>query len=367
VKVTHDVDPQSRRATVRADIDFPINDPSTLFSIGPLSLDLLTARFIASVKIDAQGTTVRRTVNASISGNWQLSVGGMAMLKLNGTALKFDDSGSVRFAISPDQIEMPGIMSFINDLLTPTSGGTDGLSVGPITGGYQCVLSLPVPDMQGATTGISNLTLGARMALLYLPEFQFQLGFFLASKEAPFSLTAFILGGGGYLECNATYTPGSGRLMCSVNLAITASASLAIALGPIKGGVYVYLGITASFQSAGENPGLTIGALLLIRGTVDLLGIVTACVSLMLEARYEGHTFKARGELSISIKICWCFTLNIHESVEYSVSAPGGGNGSIRRPGPLLASLDAAPLLETYAADGFNPGKYAAEYTHMLV
>ena len=223
-----------------------------------------------------------------------------------------------------------------------------------------------MPDMQGATTGISNLTLGARLALLYAPRFQFRLGFFLATKEAPFSLTAFILGGGGYLECDATYTPGSGQLVCTVNLAITASASLAIALGPIKGGVYVYLGITASFQSAGENPGLTIGALLLIRGTVDLLGIVTACVSLLLEARYEGHTFKARGELSISIKICWCFTLNIHESVEYSVSAPGGGSSGIPRVGSLLASLDAAPPFEP-AGDDFNPAKYATEYTNMLV
>jgi hypothetical protein len=366
VKVTHDVDPQSRRATVRADIDFPINETSTVFTIGPLSLDLLSAQFTASVKIDAQGTTVRRTVNANITGKWQLSIGGMALLKLNGTALRFDDSGSVRFEISPDQIELPGIMSFVNELLKDTGGGSDGLSMGPIAGGYQCVLSLPVPDMQGATTGISNLTLGARLALLYAPRFQFRLGFFLATKEAPFSLTAFILGGGGYLECDATYTPGSGQLVCTVNLAITASASLAIALGPIKGGVYVYLGITASFQSAGENPGLTIGALLLIRGTVDLLGIVTACVSLLLEARYEGHTFKARGELSISIKICWCFTLNIHESVEYSVSAPGGGSSGIPRVGSLLASLDAAPPFEP-AGDDFNPAKYATEYTNMLV
>jgi len=365
VKITHDIDPQSRRAVVRADINFPIDTSSTVFSIGPLSLDLLSAQFTAAVTIDAQGSTVRRSVNADINGKWQLGIGGMAMVKFNGTHLRFDDSGTVRFEISPAQVELPGIMSFINELLTPTGGGADGLTMGPVDGGYQCVLSLPVPDMQGATTGISNLTLGARLALMYAPKFQFQLGFFLARKEAPFSLTAFILGGGGYLNCNATYTPDTHELMCSVDLAITASASLAIALGPIKGGVYVYLGITATFESGGANAGLSVGAMLLIRGNVDLAGIITASLSLLLEARYEHSRFKARGELSISIKICWCFTLSIHESVEYSVAAPGSNSGSLRRHGPLLASLD--PMLEPLEPPPFAGSlQYATEYTNML-
>jgi hypothetical protein len=363
VKITHDLDPQTRRATVKADVKFELTESATLFSIGPLVLQMLTANFTATAKIEAEGTTIRRSVNGLINGNWQVSVGGLPVVLFNNTNLRFDDANGVRFEISPANIVLPGVMSFINDLLTvaKTGSSANGLTIGPIEKGYQCVLSLPIPDIQGATTGISNLTLGARLALLYSPKFQLMLGFFLATKEAPFSLTAFILGGGGYLECDATYTPDDGKLTCRVDLAVTASASLAIALGPIKGGVYVYLGITASFRSGGGDNGLTIGALLLIRGNVDILGIVTACVSLMLEATYEGSRFTARGTLSISIKICWCFTLSIHESVEYSLGGSGSKSGRLGGAGPLYAQQGGA------VAPTLDPGKCVTQYTKMLV
>jgi hypothetical protein len=363
VTITHDLDPQAKRAVVQAVVKFDLTETSTVFSIGPLVLQLVSANFSATAKIAAQGTTITRSVNGQIKGKWQVSVGGLAVVIFNDTALLFDDSTGVHFQISPANIELPGVMSFVNDLLSVAKGGSksDGLSVGPIENGYQCVLSLPIPDIQGATTGISNLTLGARLALTYAP-FQFLLGFFLARKDAPFSLTVFILGGGGYLECDATYTPDNGKLTCTVNLAVTASASLAIALGPIKGGVYIYFGITASFVSGGGGGGLTLGALLLIRGNVDILGIVTATISLMLELTYGQNVFTARGTLSISIKICWCFTLSISQSIEYSLGNSGSAIARHGPSGPLLAQTPAGgPIVH------LDPGKGARQYTHMLV
>jgi hypothetical protein len=100
---------------------------------------------------------------------------------------------------------------------------------------------------------------------------------------------------------------------------------LAISLGPIKGGVYVYLGITADLdlQSKGGGKGLTMGVMLLIRGVVDILGIVSAEVALLLEVNYNNGLLIGRGTISIKIKICWCFTLKIRRSVEYKIGSNG--------------------------------------------
>jgi hypothetical protein len=49
---------------------------------------------------------------------------------------------------------------------------------------------------------------------------------------------------------------------------------------------------------------------------------VDADISLLLEAEYSsGGGLTGRGVLSVSIKICWCFTLDVHTGVEYTFGA----------------------------------------------
>ena len=62
----------------------------------------------------------------------------------------------------------------------------------------------------------------------------------------------------------------------------------------------------------------------MIQGRVSLLGIVDADITLLLEAEYQsGGGLIGRGEVDVSIKICWCFTLEIHKSVEMTFGSAG--------------------------------------------
>jgi hypothetical protein len=323
VRITQGIDAQTRRGFVRADVNFLLSDASTLFAIGPLTLQILNAHFVAVTEItaDLQGKTSRKT-SGSITADWLLTISNVAIIKFRNTQLKFDDNNNIRFSLNPKNIELPEIMSFVSQMMTFTGEDGTGLTIGLIPGGVQSILSLPIPDVQGATSGISNLNLLAMMALRFENGFSISVGLGLARKQAPFSITVFILGGGGFVEAWVTYTPSTRKLSCSVEIGITVSASLAIALGPIKGGVYVYFGITALYES---GRGLSFGVLYVIRGQVSVLGIVSACVTLMLEARYSPATKQlvGRGRFSIKIKICWCFTLEIDREVTYTI---GGGN-----------------------------------------
>jgi methyl-accepting chemotaxis protein len=336
VRISHGVDVQTRRAWVQAVIDnVQISEPSTLFAIGPVELSVPKSNFTALTRFEAgQGETPKRQINAKITGDWEVKIGGQSMILFRDTELSFDDAAGLKFRIDPSRIQLSGVLNFVSDLLNKLSGGDSGLSFGLLPdGGIQCVLSLPLPDVQFGAFGISHLNLGALLALRLsdplMDGFSIELGFNLGRKLAPFALTVFLLGGGGYLEVSTRYAPGNGKLRCFVSLGITVSASLAISLGPIHGGVYIYFGITAEFM-AGGGAKFAIGVMLLIRGEVSLLGIVTASISLLLEAQYDTTSGQliGHGRLSISIEICWCFTLEINEDVTYTV---GEGNQSSAR------------------------------------
>ena len=116
----------------------------------------------------------------------------------------------------------------------------------------------------------------------------------------------------------ARYQPG-GKLTCQVDMALDASAALAISLGPISGSVHINLGMRFMFNSGQGD--LSLGIFLLIGGEVSILSIVSAQVMLKLEASYSGGVFTCRGLFSISIKICWCFTLEVHEEVQCSLGS----------------------------------------------
>ena len=345
VKITHGLDPQTRRGFVRTDVDVPIAERATIFTFGPLSLQLPSARFTAMtiVEGDLEGRLTRRA-SGKIAGTWQLVISNTALVEFEGSELFFDDGGSIRFAIDPRRIRLPGVMAFLTEAMRRFGGDkNDGLSFGMTPEAFRCLLSIPVPDVQAGAFGMSNIRLTATLSLFFTPKFAIGLDFGIARKDAPFSLTIFILGGGGFLRVGSRYTPEDRRFEGEVEVAITVSASLAIALGPIKGGVYVYLGITALYRS---GTGLAFGVLFVIRGEVNVLGIISACIVLMLQATYNPSTKElvGIGRLSIRLKICWCFTLEVEEEVTYHLGSPSGGSGQ-NAEGPRLEAVVASASL----------------------
>lgn len=131
------------------------------------------------------------------------------------------------------------------------------------------------------------------------------------------------LGGGGWLQFRAKYKPLRNELSTFLSIGIAAKACFDISLGPISGAVSMSLGIGCEFSNSGRGSSkLAFIVIFTIKGEVDLSGIVSAYVSLSLSLSYEragGKTLLiGRGQLEIEIEICWCFTLSIDESVEYT-------------------------------------------------
>lgn len=342
VKVTHGVDTGSRTAWIQADIDLK-TDTAVIFSIGPMALQIVTPRFTSTVRAQAGANgQVSKQATGAITGDWQLMIGGSPMITLRSTGLTFDKDGKLHVDVSPDRVELSAALAFIQEIIAEYTSPDSGFGIYPSATGIETRLSLPIPNTSVGTTGITNLTFNFLFGLSWLHDFELYAGFGLASPNAPFNLSVFILGGGGHLVATAYYHPG-GSLTCQVDMALDASAALAIALGPISGSVHINLGMRFIFNSGGGD--LSLGIFLLIGGEVSILSVVSAQVMLKLEATYSGGVFTCRGIFSISIKICWCFTLNVSEEVHCSLGS-GGGLAYAEDPlGTLWNSKAEAPLL----------------------
>ena len=102
---------------------------------------------------------------------------------------------------------------------------------------------------------------------------------------------------------------------CKVDIGIMASASLAIAFGRTD--------IRRSLRVRGRSPpaskpavrGSISPAVLIMRGQVNLAGIISASVCMELSVSEQSGSLTGAGYFSISISICWCFTLNISVNI----------------------------------------------------
>jgi hypothetical protein len=341
VKVTHGLDAQSRTAWVQADIDLK-TDTATIFSLGPMALQIVTPQFTSTVRAQAgsNGQVSKQAIGA-ITGDWQLLIGGSPMITLVSTAITFDKDGKLHVNVSPDRVQLSSALSFVEQIIALYSSPDSGFGVYPSATGIETRLALPIPDTSMGTTGITNLSFNFLFGLTWAPDFQIYAGFGLASPNAPFNLAIYILGGGGHLQATANYTPGK-TLSCVLDMALDASAALSISLGPISGSVHINLGMRFLFNSGHGD--LSFGIFLLIGGEVSVLSIISANILLRLDATYENGSFTCRGLFSISIKICWCFTLSVSEEVSCRLGS-GGGLAYAEAPSSLGDAGDAPPLM----------------------
>jgi antitoxin component of MazEF toxin-antitoxin module len=339
VKVTQGIDKQTLRAWLQAAVQVPVDEPATIFSFGPVTLRLLRARFDARAMITIEaGRPPKRKVEGVITGDWELQVGSLVLVTFRGTSLMFDENGKIRFSLSPRNVEMNGVMKFISDLISSLGYSDNGFSIRPlvinsIPVGVESVLDLPLPGVQLGAFGITGLRLGSSFRVLAMVGqngvyFTLGLSLSLGQKVSPFTLTIFILTGGGWLEARATYAPLTKRISTSITVGMVAGALLAFELGPIKGAVSILFGISAEFHSeSGAGGSLAITLMLLIRGEVQVLGFISISLIILLEAEYQGNgSLVGRGSVEIRVKICWCFTLSFSASVEYRFAEGASGN-----------------------------------------
>ncbi|MCW2636375.1 MAG: hypothetical protein JWQ99_2742 [Blastococcus sp.] len=210
-----------------------------------------------------------------------------------------------------------GPLSFVDRLreLIPFDGFADPPHVDVSPAGVTAGFDLTLPNVSVGVFSLENISLGADARVPFLGD-AMTVGFHFCSKDAPFRLTVMAVGGGGWLVLRA-----SPKGLVLLELGLEAAASLSVDLGVASGSVSIAVGVYLRLEA---DKGL-LAAYFRIRGEVEVLGLVSASITLELSLTYHFETGKLIGRASLVIEVeVLFFSASVEISVERRLAGSKG-------------------------------------------
>lgn len=334
IRVRHGFDKDRLTAFANIDVDKVIDGTPAVFVLPPLSLKVRNAHFLASSRLElSSGGGKSQSTRASIDADWLLCLSDRPIVTLRDASLFYDSNGGFDFSFDSEKVELASEFQFITQALKNLLPQEEGLTLTPIMpAGIRAELGLPLPDLTTGAFTLTGITLYAVMELTIADGFEVRTGFWLSKPERPFGLAVLFLGGGGWVGLEVRYRPPS-RFITRVSIGISAGAFVAINFGVARGSAGILFTAGVDFFRNSETQGgqtlITLG--ILVWGEFSILGIASASLRLMLSVTYDADQGRmiGTGRVELSIKICWCFTLRVSQTVTQTFAGKsGGGSGS---------------------------------------
>jgi hypothetical protein len=220
-----------------------------------------------------------------------------ALMKLTFQRIGFHggSSGKPEIDVVFGEIKFLGPLAFVDRLrsLIPFDGFSDPPYVNVSPEGATAGFDLALPNVAVGVFSLENIALGADARVPFLGD-AVTVGFHFCAKESPFRLTVMCIGGGGWVGLRAAP---KGLVLLEVGL--EAAACLSVDLGVASGSVSVAVGVYLRLES--DKGSLT--AYFRIRGEVDVLGLISASITLELSLKYDFDTGKLFGRASLVVEV----------------------------------------------------------------
>jgi hypothetical protein len=221
-------------------------------------------------------------------------------------------------------MEFLGALGFIETLrrMIPFDGFADPPYVDVAPSGVTAGFDLELPNVSVGVFSLENIALGADCRVPFLGD-AVTVGFNFCSKESPFRLTVMCIGGGGWVTLRL-----SPMGMVALEMGLEAAAALSIDLGVASGSVSISVGVYLRLE--GDKGSLT--GYFRIRGEVDVLGLISASITLELSLTYDFDTGKMVGRASVVVEIdILFFSASVEVSCERQLAGSKGD--------PVLAQI----------------------------
>lgn len=366
IKLQHGFDKDKLRAWAKVAINKQFDEPATLFDLGPVKLRLLEPHFIADsdVSVAQDGTRWQRTATA-LNADFELSLNDKPMVTLREGSLNFDERGELKFDFDSEKLELSPELQFVTDALKALMPQVEGATITPLLpSGVSAALSLPLPDIGTGAFTLTGVTLNTHLDLLIADGFEISTGLWLSKPDRPFGLAVLFLGGGGWFGIDATYKPPS-RFVTRVSVGVSAGAFVAVNFGFAQGsaGILFTGGVDffRDWQSGAGSTAISVG--ILIWGEFSVMGIASASIRLVLRITYTDRGgMVGTGTFSVSIRICWCYTLRVSRTAQKVFSGANNSKGSgarVNASGAKTATLSASMPEASPAVIGAGKGAKA--------
>ncbi|MEE1923641.1 hypothetical protein V0R50_07890 [Pseudomonas sp. 148P] len=329
IRVTHEFDKKNLRAWVQVDVDLPLPERRSLFSVGPVTLDLMNARITAVVRLEASkdSAEVAQTGTATLLTDFDAVVAGTSMVTLSQVAVRFDRNSGLKVDFDPRKIRLNPSFQFIQNtfqsIFGDEIGGLKIIKDNGIPIGVEHLFALPPMGMMFGTSGVQNIQISNAFRLLAYPDFLISNSFALARADLPFLFSVFIIGGSGWLTVDMNYRPFNNELAVVVDAAAGGSGSLGFSFCGVSGTVSISLNVALTYRKLIGRPGggLTVSMVVVIVGVVDVLRIASAYLSVTLRLSYQDNgDIDATGSFRVSIRISRFFTVRAGGQARYRMT-----------------------------------------------
>lgn len=243
--------------------------------------------------------------------------GGLMKLKFRRIGFRAGSGSKPEVDVVFGGIGFLGPLSFVDRLreLIPFDGFSDPPFVDVAPDGITAGFDIALPNVSVGVFSLENIALGADARIPFLGD-AMTVGFHFCSKDAPFRLTVMCIGGGGWLVLRA-----APKGLVLLELGLEACAALSVDLGVASGSVSIAVGVYLRLEAAA---GL-LTAYFRIRGEVEVLGLVSASITLELSLSYEFETGKLMGRASLVVEVeVLFFSASVEITVERKLAGSKG-------------------------------------------
>ncbi|MFO1435492.1 MAG: hypothetical protein U1F34_03690 [Gammaproteobacteria bacterium] len=331
LKLKHGFDKQRLSAWSEVAIDKKFEDSPDLFTLSPVAVSVREPYFKANSRFEADKTgAIAQNTTATLIGDWIVSLNNEPLLTLQKAGLYYDGRGGLRFDFKSKDLQLAPALQFVADAIKSFFPSNDGLTITPLLpGGVSAEYSVPLPDIGTGAFTLTGVTLYTHFDLLVMGGFEIRTGLWISRPDRPFGLAILFLGGGGWFGVDVSYKPPD-VFETRVSIGISAGAFIAVNFGFAGGsaGILFTAGLDFYQAPSNRNGDVAISVGLLIWGEFNIVAIASAYVRLVLRTEYREGAMTGYGRLSVSIKICWCFTLKVNNPITMPLkSAARRANG----------------------------------------
>lgn len=200
------------------------------------------------------------------------------------------------------------------------SGDPTGLAVDVAGNAIVASYTLGLPTIPLGAFVLENISFTAGIELPFdARPLAFRFAF--ASRDNPFHVIVYGLGGGGYVGLQL-----SAKGIDVIEASIEAGAQLSLNFGVASGSVHAFIGIFIRYAPGG----LTVGGFVRLGGEVCVLGLVSASIEMTMSLAYtveNGQSYLV-GQATIAVEVEVAFfskTVRIHTERRIAGSAVGAG------------------------------------------
>lgn len=277
-------------------------DPLGIFEPGTFRLDALVR-----TPLDGVAGTPSSRIDGELSAfSLNIPTGAVPLIRIDVDRVTFSsvDGRDADTDVEVGDVSFGGELAYIETLSKYLSFGTGGLEVDVLPDRIAVGLALAIPNITFGVFALRNVRFIAGLDIPFSGD-PVRIRFALSTRDDPFRLTVFCIGGGGHVALAF----GADGLE-TLELSLEAGAEVAVDFGVASGSVSTMIGIVLLLSKQDGIDTATFLAYFRINGSVSA-GPVSASVTLTIELGYQertkngktARTLFGRGTLEIDISV----------------------------------------------------------------